>query len=322
MYKNVKPIVILSNCLEYKACRYNGEVIPNNFIKILEPYVSYKMVCPEVEIGLGVPRDPIKIVAVNNEERLIQPLTGIDLTDKMNNFSTDYLSSIKQADGFILKSKSPSCGIKDVKLSNNIDKGPIIGKTKGFFARAIQERFSGLAIEDESRLSNFTIRENFLTKLFALARFRQLQDRKDIKNLIDYHTGNKYLFMSYNQSKMREMGRIVASYNKSNTQKIYDEYEQLLKSLFSGMSRKKSNINVFMHTLGYFSNYLSIAEKRFFLELLDNYRNNMIPVSSIIVLLKSWIIKYSENYLKGQSFFNPYPSQLMCISDSGKGREH
>ena len=321
MNKRNKPVIVLSNCLEYKACRYNGEVIPNKFVKMLEPYVVYIKICPELEIGMGVPRDPIKIVSVKNDERLLQPSTGKDYTDSMNAFSNKYLSSNLQVDGFILKSKSPSCGIKDVKISNSIDKGSTIGRTNGFFARVVLKKFEGLAIEDESRLLNFTIRENFLTKLFALSRFRQLRKNENIKELIRYQADNKFLFMSYNQTKMRELGKIVGSYNKKNISEIYDSYNQVLKSLFSTVSRKKSNITVFMHAQGYFSRYLSSKEKKFFQELLEKYRNNRVPISSVIVLIKSWILKYDQAYLNDQSFFNPYPEELMSLTDSGKGRE-
>lgn len=321
MHKNIKPIVVLSNCLEYKACRYNGEVVPNRFVKILEPFVSYIKVCPEVEMGMGVPRDPIRIISVDGEERLIQPLTGEDFSDRMYKFSNDYSSSISEADGFILKSRSPSCGIKDVKLFNSIERGSTIGRTNGFFARVVMEKFNGLAIEDESRLSNFTIRENFLTKLFTLAHFRNLQKHKNIGDLIKFQAENKFLFMSYNQNKMRQLGRLTASHDKTNVNGIYDEYEKIFKSMFSGVSRKKSNINVFMHAQGYFSKYLTYKEKQFFSELLEKYRNNKVPVSSIIVLLKSWIIKFEEAYLNNQSYFNPYPEELMSLTDSGKGRE-
>lgn len=321
MHNNIKPIVVLSNCLEYKACRYNGEVIPNSFVKILEPYVRYIKVCPELKIGLGLPRDPIKIVFINGEERLIQPSSGMDLTDRMNKFSKEYVCSVTEADGFILKSKSPSCGIKDVKLSGTVDKGSTLGRTNGFFANAVLETFDGLAIEDESRLSNFTIREHFLTKLFAMARFRHIFNNKIIGDLIRFHSENKFLFMSYNQNKMRELGRLTASHDKTNTDKIYEEYKKIIKSIFTGASRKKSNINVFMHVQGYFSKYLNSKEKQFFSELLEKYRYNKVPVSSIIVLLKSWIIKFDDQYLNAQTFFNPYPDELMSLSDSGKGRE-
>jgi len=148
MQKFPKPIVVLSKCLEFEACRYNGQVIPDGFVKKIEPYVDFKLVCPEVEIGLGVPRDPIRVISQGKEKRLLQPVTGRDISSKMLSFADNYLKSLKEVDGFILKSRSPSCGIKDVKLFPNSEDGTTIGKTKGFFAGRVLERFSGLAIED------------------------------------------------------------------------------------------------------------------------------------------------------------------------------
>ena len=319
--KRIKPIVVLSNCLEYKACRYNGELIPNSFVKQLEPFVIYKPVCPEVEIGMGVPRDPIKIVLKNDKESLMQPSSGKDFSKPMSNFAKNYNASIEEVDGFILKSRSPSCGIKDVKLSDSMEKGPKIGNTTGFFAREVLNRFDGLAIEDEGRLTNYRIREHFLTKLYMLAEFRKLKKKKTIQALINYHTINKYILMSYNQTKMRELGKVIGSYDKSNIDQIYESYERTLKTALKNPTRKSSNINMFMHVFGYFSKNLNSKEKSFFLESLQKYRNDKLPVSSIITLLRSWVIKYEQEYLMEQTFFSPYPEELMNITDSGKGRE-
>ena len=151
MQKFPKPIVVLSKCLEFEACRYNGQVIPDGFVKKIEPYVDFKPVCPEVEIGLGVPRDPIRVISQGKEKRLLQPATGRDISSKMLSFADNYLKSLKEVDGFILKSRTPSCGIKDVKLFPNSEDGTAIGKTKGVFAGRVLGRFSGLAIEDEGR---------------------------------------------------------------------------------------------------------------------------------------------------------------------------
>jgi uncharacterized protein YbbK (DUF523 family) len=157
MRKFPKPIVVLSKCLEFEACRYNGEVIPDSFVKEIEPYVNFKPMCPEGEIGLGVPRDPIRVISHGKETRLLQPATGRDISSKMLGFADNYLKSLKEVDGFILKSRSPSCGTKDVKLFPSSEDGTAIGKTKGFFADRVLEHFPGLAIEDEGRLKNFKI---------------------------------------------------------------------------------------------------------------------------------------------------------------------
>lgn len=321
MVKYPKPIVVLSNCLEFEACRYNGVSIPDNFVRNLEPYVIYKKVCPEVAIGLGIPRDPVKIVVEEGAKKLIQPTTEKDLTKKINSFSRKYIRSLDDdVDGFILKSRSPSCGLKDVKFYNTKGKGPSAGKTNGFFTENVVTYFHGLAIEDEGRLKNFNIRDHFLTKLFTLARFRNTAKKNSINQLIEFHTNHKLLFMGYNQSEMRKMGKLLGQYNKKNLNKVIRLYKKGLYNCLDKMPRKASFINVLMHGLGYFSKKLQSREKAFFLEQLEKYRNNKIPVSALLSVLKAWSIKYEEEYLLKQIFFEPYPSDLMNVSDSGKGR--
>ncbi|NIP30664.1 MAG: DUF1722 domain-containing protein [Candidatus Dadabacteria bacterium] len=316
-----KPVVVLSNCLEYETCRYNGAVIPDNFVRNLEPYVTYKMVCPEVGIDLGVPRDPVRIISEDGKKILVQPSTNKDLTKKINSFSRKYVKSLgDEVDGFILKSGSPSCGIKNAKIYETKGKGSVVGKTNGFFTNIVLSKLSGLAIEDEGRLKNFNIRDHFLTKLFTLARFRHIKKRKSIKDLIEFHSTHKLLFMSYNQNKMREIGKIIGSYNKKNLNNIINSYQSSLFDCLTKMPRKTSFINSLMHCLGYFSNNLKSREKSFFLEQLQSYRNNKIPVSALLIVLRAWSIKYEQEYLLKQVFFEPYPPDLMNVSDSGKGR--
>jgi len=316
-----KPIVVISNCLEFEACRYNGVSIPDNFVRNLEPYVEYKKVCPEVAIGLGVPRDPVKIVVEEGANKLVQPTTNKDLTKKINSFSRKYIKSLDdEVDGFILKSRSPSCGLKDAKIYETKGKGSVVGRTNGFFTKNVLTSFPGLAIEDEGRLKNFNIRDHFLTKLFILARFRNTVKKNSINQLIEFHTVHKLLFMGYNQSEMRKMGKLIGEYDKKNLKKIISLYQSGLYNCLGKMPRKASFINVFMHGLGYFSKKLQSREKAFFLEQMENYRNNKIPVSALLSVLKVWSIKYEEEYLLKQIFFEPYPSDLMNVFDSGKGR--
>lgn len=146
-----KPVIFSSRCLGFARCRWNGEILSDKLIEKLKPYVTFITVCPECEIGLGVPRDPIRIVSQQGSYRLIQPNTGKDLTEKMSAFVSGYLASLKAVDGFILKDRSPSC------------------RPSGFFGRGILKRFPDAAVETEARLRDPTIREHFLTKVFTAA---------------------------------------------------------------------------------------------------------------------------------------------------------
>ncbi|MGB2696677.1 MAG: DUF523 and DUF1722 domain-containing protein, partial [Candidatus Zixiibacteriota bacterium] len=224
----VKPIVVVSKCIEFESCRYNGLKVSSDVVKKLMPHVQFSPVCPEVEIGLGTPRNPIRLVMVNGKARLIQPVTKDDVTDKMNHFTSSFLDSLDEVDGFILKNRSPSCGIKDVKVYAGAEKGMAVRKGKGFFASSVLERFSHLAIEDEGRLTNFRIREDFLTKAFTLARFRQVKKSRSMRELVGFQTENKFLLMAYNQKEMRILGRIVANHEKKPKEEVFRNYEHHL----------------------------------------------------------------------------------------------
>ncbi len=320
MKKFPKPVLVTSKCFEFDACRYNGVMIPNNFVQKLEPFVKFVPVCPEVEIGLGVPRDVIRVVEVKGKKLLVQPTTGKEVSKSMYKFADGFLNSLESVDGFILKSRSPSCGINNAKVFPNADNPVPIGKGPGLFAEKVLEKYPGVAIEDEGRLLNYNIREHFLTKLFTLARFREVKKKNTAKSLIEFQSDNKYIFMSYSQREMRVLGRIASNQNQLPIEEVVSEYEKHLQIALSNHPRRSTHINTLMHGLGYFSKKLTSKEKSYFLTLLENYRNAKVPLSALLSVLESWIIKYDVEYLARQTFFAPYPRELVEITDSGKGR--
>ncbi len=317
-----RPTIVISQCLGFAACRYNGVTIPDPFVEQLKPYVTYLPVCAEVEIGLGVPRDPIRIVLINNEPRLLQPATGADVTEKMRAFAATYLTALTEVDGFILKGRSPSCGIKDVKVYRGVEKGTAsTNKGRGFFAQAVLERFGHLPVEEEGRLTNFTIREHFLTRLFTLADFRAVKATGSMGELVRFHSDNKLLLMAYSESQLRLMGPLVANREKKPPAEVIAAYETHLWKALAHPARRTAGINVLMHALGYFSDKLTSAEKAYFLDALEKYRAEKVPLSVPVSLLGVWIARFKEPYLSRQTFFAPYPEELVTISDSGKGRD-
>ncbi|MDC2864484.1 MULTISPECIES: YbgA family protein [unclassified Bacillus (in: firmicutes)] len=322
MRQFVKPAVVVSKCLEFEACRYNGDKLSDATVRNLQPFVEFIPVCPEVEIGLGIPRETIRIVEHDGTQKLVQPSTGADLTEKMQQFSNVFLSSIPDVDGFILKNRSPSCGTRDVKIYAGLGKAPTKGKGVGLFGSAVLARFSHLAIEEEGRLSNFIIREHFLTQLFTIAHFKALKKNKNMKALIEFQSDQKYLFMAYNQTKQKELGRIIANKEKYSIDEVFAKYEEILYVLLNRTPRYTSNINVCQHIFGYFKNKLKKEEKDHFLSLLSKYAEKKIPLSSLLIILKSWAIRFEETYLLRQTYFEPYPEMLVEITDSGKGRDY
>jgi uncharacterized protein YbgA (DUF1722 family)/uncharacterized protein YbbK (DUF523 family) len=296
-------------------------MIPMDFVKKLEGFVEFFPICPEVEIGLGVPRDPIKLVERKGELKLVQPSTDRDLTAPMAKFASAYLKSLKDIDGFILKYGSPSCGINSTRIYPAKDNPIPVRKSSGMFAGKVLEKYSDLAVEDEGRLTNFRIREHFLTKIFLLARFRSVKKSRSFVQLVNFQTNNKLLLMAYSQKHMKALGKVIAVHKKSEIDVALCEYEPILHEAFMRNAKFTSHINVIMHALGYFKNDINSNEKSYFLKMLERYRNGKIPLSAIISILQSWIIKYDKKYLNSQTYFNPYPEELVEITDSGKGRD-
>jgi len=316
-----KPRIVISKCIGFEACRYNGQMIEDNFVARLGPHVEFVGVCPEVAIGLGTPRAPIRIVSSAGRFNLIQPESGLDITAKMLGFASDFLDGMSDIDGFILKNRSPSCGISDVKFYSGPQKGPVLGKTAGFFGTAVLDRFGDLAIEDEGRLNNLILREHFLTRVFVFARFRDVRRSGSMHDLVRFQSANKLLFMAYNQTKTRELGRIVANAERKPIGAILKLYEASLRQAFHKPPRLASPINVLLHALGYFKRELTAREKRYFLGVLETYRDGRAPLSSAVGILRSWVIRFENEYLREQTFFQPFPEELMGMDDSGKGRE-
>ncbi len=314
MRKFVKPRVVISKCIEFEKVRWDGQIISSDFVKKLTPYVDFVPICPEVEIGLGVPRDPIRIVRLKGELRLIQPATNFDLTEKMRSFAYSFLDSLQEVDGFILKSRSPTSAIRDAKIYPSIEKKVApIAKGPGFFAAPVLERFRHLAIEDEGRLRNPRIKEYFLTKLFTLANFRKVKTSNSLRNFVRFHSENKLLLKTHSQKETRILGGIVANQQGEAFDEMVADYEKHLFKALKVAPRCGSTINVMMNALGYFSDKLSKKEKTFFLDLLKKYRAGKLPLSVSTGILKSWIIRFKEDYLMNQSFFEPYPEELVDV---------
>jgi uncharacterized protein YbgA (DUF1722 family)/uncharacterized protein YbbK (DUF523 family) len=310
--KFIKPQVIISKCLEFDACRYDGKMISNDFISKLKKYVDFIPVCPEVEIELGIPRDTIQIERSSDSLFLVQPETGLEFSDRMNTFSKSYLSKILHVDGFLLKYGSPSCGVSSAKIYPKGSKIPL-GKGPGLFTSKVKKYFPMHPIEEEKRLNNLIIREHFLVSIFVLADYRCVNS---FDSLYKYHAKHKYLFMAYNQDLMREMGKIGANDNNLSIDDVIKLYYNLLLKVFSKRVRYQSNVNTLQHIMGYFKNDVSNSEKKHFLELIDLYFQKKVTLVSINNLLFSWVLRFDNKYLKGQSFFNPYPRSLIEAEDN------
>jgi len=318
-----RPCIVISRCIEFDPCRYDGSKIPSPVVAQLKSHVDCIPVCPEVEIGLGIPRATVRIVRLEGIDHLLQPATGRDVTGEMTVFANHFLDSLPPVDGFILKGGSPTSGTSGVRVYPSAEKSMAIEKTAGFFAREVLKRFSELPIEDELRLNNARIRDHFLAGIFTLAAFREIEVTRDREALVQFHGANKFLLMACHQQLMREMGRLVASRAKTEPEELFFHYRHLLCAALAQTPRYTNNINVLQHALGYFSNRITHEEKEYCIRLIGRYKEGHATLAEPRDLLRSWVIRFGEPALLNQTFFAPYPVELADLPEeiTDRGRD-
>jgi uncharacterized protein YbgA (DUF1722 family)/uncharacterized protein YbbK (DUF523 family) len=319
---DVRPRIVVSRCLGFDRCRWNGERIDDPFVRMLNGYAEFLPVCPECEIGLGVPRHPVRIVEpeAGAPHRLLQPATGEDHTARMETFCRRHGDEARDLDGFLLKHRSPSCGIAGVAVYRTTGKGSRVGSAAGFFAREMRARFPLLPMEDEGRMKNFTLREHFLARAYASARLRRARQAGTMQALVEFHARMKYLLMACRETGLRELGRLVANHDRLPAGEVYARYAVLLQETLARPAPYTGRINALQHAFGHLSEGLSASERQYFLDLLEDYRRGGLPMSVPTSLLKSWAIRFDESYLLKQYLLAPYPEELVEVTDSGKGR--
>lgn len=301
----LKPRIVLSRCF-LEPVRYNGELIKDEFVERLKPYIDYIDLCPEVDMGLGVPRQRLILIEEDEEIRLIQPEAGKDFTERIRRYSYSVIKKIDGVDGFLLKSKSPSCGVASTKLYK---KGVITGKTNGLFAGMLKQAFPYTPLEDEGRLKDREIREHFLIRLFAFSKIRGLIHRRSTKELIEFHTRYKYLLMTYNQKILRELGRIVADSKTKIDDKIF-QYKTLFYQAFYKKPSKKRHVNTLLHIIGHFSKFMSKKEKGHLFGLIDKFSKGLVDLDVLQEVLKSLSYRFDNEYILLQKYLTPYPEEL------------
>ncbi len=320
-----RPKLFVSRCLGFERCRYNGQTIEYDFVAVLAKHCDVVTACPEADTGLGVPRDPVRLATVDGRVRMLQPASGRDHTEAMESWcasaATRFSSGPDIIDGAVLKSRSPSCGWKDVRRYYSGEPGAMYETGAGMFGGVLVAALCGAPVEDEGRLRNFTIREHFLSSLFALASFRETAATGKLGTLVDYHSRNKLMFLAMNQASMRRLGKITANAGNLPVPEIFARYRAELGSMFSTPAKPGSIVNTALHAFGGFSERLSPAERKLFVDTVEEYRDERLPASALYALLKSWAVRFEVAYLLGQTFLDPYPRELVEISDSGKGRD-
>jgi uncharacterized protein YbgA (DUF1722 family)/uncharacterized protein YbbK (DUF523 family) len=316
-----RPRILISRCLGFAACRYNGQQLQFRVVDQLRDHVDFVDVCPELEAGLGVPRSPIRLCLQDNKIEVWQPAESRSVTDDLQKAASRLAQDIRDHDGAILKTKSPSCALQDAKIYNGIDHPQFLQRGSGIFGALVLERLGHKAVEDEQRLTNRILREHFLIKLFAWTRFRIIAVAPRMADLVAYHASHKLLFLAYNQRRFRLCGKITANHERLPAKEVFHHYEQELLQILQKPFLFKAMVNTLFHALGWVSEDLSAREKRFIINTIEEYRDERIPLQVVTRLIEAQAIRFNQEYLLGQVLLQPFPPQLSDLSDSGQGRE-
>ena len=303
----------ISSCLLGEKVRYDGGHKLDHYLKeTLGQYVDWVPVCPEVEYGLSVPREAMHLAETEEGPRLVTSRTGVDHTDGMRRWAGQRLNELENEGlcGFIFKSRSPSSGMRGVKVYK--PSGIPVRTGVGIFAEEFMERFPFMPVEDDGRLQDPALRENFIERVFVFRRWKKFQgSRAKIKDLVSFHTDHKLLVLSHSIRHYRTLGSMVAAAKQYKPEKLYSEYIWNLVEGLKLLSTTKKNTNVLHHMLGYFRQMISSGEKQELLEVIENYHKGFVPLIVPVTLIKHYVRKYNEQYLARQHYLNPHPVELM-----------
>lgn len=313
MSMHEKIMIGISSCLLGERVRYDGGHKLDHYLKdTLGMYVDWVPVCPEVESGLPVPREAMRLVGDNTAPRLVTVRSGIDYTERMQTWAEKKLTMVARLDlcGFIFKSRSPSSGMRGVKVYG--PSGVPTHAGVGIFAKTFMDRFPFIPVEDDGRLHDPALRENFIERVFVFKRWKEMvRAGGRLRDLVSFHTDHKLLILAHSPKHYTLLGRLVAGAKKQERQTLLDEYFTVLMEGLKLLATARKNTNVLQHVAGYFKKQLSSEEKRELMELIEAYHKELIPLIAPMVLLSHYVKKYEEPYLKRQYYLHPHPAELM-----------
>jgi uncharacterized protein YbgA (DUF1722 family)/uncharacterized protein YbbK (DUF523 family) len=303
----------ISSCLLGEKVRYDGGHKLDHFLTdTLGAYVDWVPVCPEVESGLPVPREAMHLIGDPEAPRLVTIRSGKDFTGRMRRWANKKVAALEDEDlcGFVFKSRSPSSGMRGVKIYS--PEGLPVSTGSGIFAKAFQDRFPLLPVEDEGRLHDPALRENFIERLFAFKRWQKfMSSDKTVGGLVSFHASHKLLIMAHSPKHYSALGKLVADPKKYRKEELFKHYVALLMEGLQLLATVKKNSNVLQHMAGYFKQQLSSDEKQELQDVITNYRRELVPLIVPITLLQHYIRKHNEKYLEQQAYLNPHPLELM-----------
>ena len=309
-----RPIRIgISACLLGEQVRFDGGHKRDAFLtETFGRFVEWVSVCPEVECGLGTPREAMRLVRVEHGVRLLTIKTGIDLTTPMERFSRSRVSALAREDlsGYVLKKDSPSCGLHRVKVYDR--HGTPARGGRGLFAAALVEAFPHLPVEEEGRLADPRLRDNFVERVFAYWRLRGLfAARWTVGDLVRFHTAHKLLLLAHAPEAYRQLGRLVAGARGVSRRDLERRYEDGFMRVLAQLATARRHTNVLQHMAGYFKDRLDAASKRELAEAIADYRRGLVPLVVPLTLLRHHVRMLDVTYLAGQMYLQPHPKELM-----------
>ncbi len=308
----------VSSCLLGREVRFDGGHKRNDFIvDTLGPFVEFVPVCPEVELGLGTPRETLRLVDRDGRIRMVMA-NGEDHTDAMERYAKRRVDALAREDlgGYILKKDSPSCGMERVRVYRQPRRegaDPVPEKTgRGLYAQALLARFPCLPVEEEGRLHDPRLRENFIERVFAWRRLRTLfAGRWTLGGLVEFHTAHKLAVLAHSPSAYRELGRLVARAKSLGRADLAEQYEAGFMKALAVLATPKKHANVLQHIVGYFRGGLDADSREELLTAIEDHRRGLVPLIVPMTLVKHHVRRLNVEYLKGQVYLDPHPKELM-----------
>jgi uncharacterized protein YbgA (DUF1722 family)/uncharacterized protein YbbK (DUF523 family) len=303
----------ISTCLLGEQVRYDGGHKHDRFLTdVLGPYVEWVSVCPELEVGMGVPREAVRLVGPPSAPRMVGGASGEDWTDRMNAYSERKVAQLGKLklSGYVLKSKSPTCGMERVKLYN--PKGMASKDGVGLFADVLIKGHPLIPVEEEGRLNDPHLRDNFIVRVFAYHRLQKLMDgRFTIGKLVEFHTSEKYLLLAHSPKHYRELGPLVANAKKIPIAQLKEKYRTLYMECLKVRSTVKNNVNVLQHIVGFLPETLPAGERKEIHQVIEDYRKGLLPLVVPVTLLRHYVRAHSIGYIVNQVYLNPHPKEMM-----------
>jgi uncharacterized protein YbgA (DUF1722 family)/uncharacterized protein YbbK (DUF523 family) len=303
----------ISQCLLGDQVRFDGGHKRDSFLAdVLGRYVEWVPVCPEVEAGLGTPREAMRLVGDAKRPRLVTIKRGADHTVALEAMTAERIEELKgmNLSGYVFKRGSPSCGIERVRVYNDV--GMPNGHGSGVFATAFIKQFPLIPVEEEGRLCDAPLRENFIERVFSYRRYQDLLDSRVTRQaLVRFHTVHKYLLMAHSQQHYQMLGRLVGQAERHGPKELAVKYGELFMKALAVKATTRKHVNVLHHLLGYFKDRLSSSEKAELLTVMDDYHRKLTPLIVPITLIKHYVQIFDVGYIREQIYLNPHPKELM-----------